>query len=234
MPQCRWQSAEYSARKDRPPRLILLKLMKPPEQPTAEIIRACLLECDALENYTLQEHSLLLLFKKLCPTNTAIHDILLKVTVLNQFYSTNIYDVYSVSKHILSKRIDERLANGDPLLVNELATVAIKGKTRNFYSFATKYCNHHVPDSFPIYDYFVETMLLHFQRADGFSKFTRKDLKTYPCFVNVIQDFRAFYRLEGFNLRQIDIYLWLEGKKAFPRVYQEAKPPTRAATSQSG
>ena len=57
---------------------------------------------DELENYYLQENALDKLFFKLCPENTEMSDILLKVAVLNEFYSTNIFSVYSVAKHILS------------------------------------------------------------------------------------------------------------------------------------
>ena len=111
--------------------------MTKPARPTAELIRTRLTQWEGLENYRLQEQSLALLFKKLCPANTELEHILLKVTALNQFYSTNIYDTFSVSKHIRAKQIDARLANGDQLLVNELAPVTIGGKTRNFYSFAS-------------------------------------------------------------------------------------------------
>lgn len=46
---------------------------------------------DELENYYLQENALDKLFFKLCPENTEMSDILLKVAVLNEFYSTNIF-----------------------------------------------------------------------------------------------------------------------------------------------
>lgn len=197
--------------------------MQPPTRPTAELIRTRLAQWDTLENYRLQEQSLALLFKKLCPANTEIEHILLKVTALNQFYSTNIYDTFSVSKHILDKRIDARLVKGDHLLVNDLAPVTISGKTRHLYSFASKYCNHHFPDAFPIYDYFVERMLLHYAGADGFYAFTKADLKTYPRFVQVISEFRTFYGLREFTLRQLDIFLWLVGKQCFPRAYPNNK-----------
>ena len=55
-----------------------------------------------LENYRLQESSLDKLFFELCPQNNKIEDILLKVAALNDFYSTNIFSVYPVAKHILS------------------------------------------------------------------------------------------------------------------------------------
>ena len=160
-----------------------------------------------------------LLFKSFCPSNTVLEHILLKVTALNAFYSTNILSTFPVAKHIFNANIDSRLQAGDPLLVNELAAVTIAGKQKYFYSFASKYCNHHVPESFPIYDSFVEKMLLHFSGTESFAQFTKQDLKNYRTFVQVITDFRKFYSLEQFSLRQIDVYLWLAGKDSFPRKY---------------
>ena len=83
-----------------------------------------------------------LFFFALCPENTDMSDILLKVAALNDFYSTNIFSVYPVAKHILSLGIDERLKVGDVTLVSDIQKVNINGVGKNFYSFATKYCSH--------------------------------------------------------------------------------------------
>ncbi|UTW70364.1 hypothetical protein KHA80_07545 [Anaerobacillus sp. HL2] len=42
-------------------------------------------------------------------------------------------------------------------------------KKKNFYSFATKYCSHHNPLDYPIYDSYVDEVLRHFRNRDGFS-----------------------------------------------------------------
>ena len=94
------------------------------------------------------------------PKNTDITDILLKVSTLNDFYSTNIFSVYPVAKHILSLGIDARLKAGDVTLVNDIKQIAINGTERNFYSFASKYCSHHNPLDYPIYDSYVDVVLL--------------------------------------------------------------------------
>ena len=139
-----------------------------PETPNQSIVKSYLDIWETLENYTLQESSLSLLFNTLCPNNTEIESILLKVSALNDFYSTNIYDTTTVSKHILECDIDLRLADGDISIVNEIAPVEIKGKVRNFYSFASKYCSHHNPEIYPIYDSYVEKMLMHFKKRDKY------------------------------------------------------------------
>ena len=53
-----------------------------------------------LENYVNQERALDKLFLKRFPTNIELEDILIKCSTLNDFYSTNIFDVHSVAKHI--------------------------------------------------------------------------------------------------------------------------------------
>jgi hypothetical protein len=189
-----------------------------PAQPTVESVQGCLQKWETLEKYTFQEASLGLLFQKFCPYNNDIIHVLLKVSALNDFYSTNIFDTHAVAKHIATtKNVDDRIAVGDHSLVNQIASVTIGGKTRNFYSFASKYCNHHRPEAFPIYDSYVEKMLLHFQTTDQFSKFSKDALKQYVRFVEIVMLFRKHYFLEQFTLRQIDIFLWLAGKDAFGR-----------------
>lgn len=194
--------------------------MAQPPKPTPAVISKYLKKWKTLEKYRLQEASLNLLFQKLCPENKRIDHVLLKVSALNDFYSTNIYATYPVAKHILSKKIDRRLKAGDCSLVNEIAKVSIKkGTTKNFYSFASKYCSHHNPKIFPIYDSYVEKMLIHYKRKDRFDHFTKADLKDYERFVNIIGNFKMSYELKEFSLREIDIFLWIAGKESFPRNY---------------
>lgn len=172
-----------------------------------------------LKNYQLQEDALDKLFFELLPSNEEISDILLKVATLNDFYSTNIFSVYPVAEHILSLRIDERLKQGDVTLVNEIQNVTINGVTRKFYSFSTKYCSHHNPNEYPIYDSYVEKVLKYFRKTDKFFNFKNADLKDYQKFKNIIIAFREYYGLEEFNLKEIDQYLWQLGKEYFPNKY---------------
>jgi hypothetical protein len=122
-----------------------------------------------------------------------------------------------MAKHIIDLQIDERLRRGDLTLVNELARITLKKKRKNFYSFASKYCSHHVPNAFPIYDYFVEKMLMHHAKVDRFMEFKKAELKTYDRFVQIIKAFQQHFGLEDYSLREIDVFLWLVGKKQFPR-----------------
>lgn len=187
--------------------------------PNDESIKKYLNKWDTLENYQLQESSLKKLFYKFSPKNINIEDILLKVSALNDFYSTNIFDTYSVAKHILSLGIDERLNNKDKTLINDIAKITNKGKIRNFYSFASKYCSHHNQDTFPIYDSYVDKMLRYYRKKDKFFKFKNDDLKDYSKFINIINKFKEYYKLKNYSLRELDIFLWLVGKEYFPNKY---------------
>ena len=172
---------------------------------------------NTLADYVNQENALNKLFFELCPENKDMSDILIKCSSLNDFYSTNIFKVHNVAKHFLNQNIDERLAMGDLNLVMDLANLEINGKKFFFYSFATKYCSHHRPDMYPIYDSYVNKLLKYFRNRDGFMAFKEANLKEYSSYYNIIQSFKSFYGLQAFSVKQIDKYLWQLGKEAFNR-----------------
>ena len=191
--------------------------------PSIEQVEFYLSEWDDLENYRLQEDALNKLFFELCPKNTDVIDILLKASTLNDFYSTNIFSIYPVAKHICSLNIDARLKSGDVTLVGDIQYVTIGEKEKNFYSFASKYCSHHNPIDYPIYDSYVDEVLRYFRNRDSFSDFQDSDLKDYVKFKVILIDFRTFYGLDKYNLKQIDQYVWLLGKNYFPKNYGKKK-----------
>ena len=190
-------------------------------RPNKKIIQDYLIKWDNLEDhYIWQESSLDKLFHETYKNNTDLNEILIKCSCLNDFYSTNIFLIYPVAKNIFDLKIDERLNNGDSSLVNDIAHVTINGVEKTFYSFASKYCSHHNSINFPIYDYFVDKMLWYFQKKDKFSNFSKEELKDYVKFRNVLMDFKKFYDIDEYNLRDIDKYLWIAGKEYFPKKYK--------------
>lgn len=191
-------------------------------KPCSLEIDSSLKKWDSLENYVLQESSLKKLFTQTYPLNENIDDVLIKVCSLNDFYSTNIYSPFSVAKHIVSLNIDEKLNANDLKIVNKIAEVQMPGdKKRNFYSFASKYCSHHKPSIYPIYDSFAEKMLCYFKEKDKFHKFSKIDLKDYETYKSIIQKFSEYYGLNNYDLKQIDKYLWIKGKENFPKDYNK-------------
>lgn len=147
-----------------------------------------------------------------CPSNTNFEDVLLKVVVLNDLYRTSILATYTVAEHIFSLNIDALLQAGDAQAVHLIAPVQIRGKVRNNYSFASKYCSWHNSHSYPIFDSYVEEALWYYQKQDGFSQFKKQDLKNYAQFKQVVSDFQVYYGLKTFAIKDIDKYLWQIGK----------------------
>lgn len=185
-------------------------------QPSAEEVEKYLHQWECMDNYVAQENALDKLFFELCPKNEDMNDILLKCATLNDFYSTNIFDVYSVARHILAvPNIDDRLKKGDKSLVKEIArlTVGKDQSPRFFYSFASKYCSHHQPLLYAIYDNYVHKVLMALKKRDAFAVFKNNDLKEYDIFIDIIKKFQRFYKLDNYNLKQIDKYLWQLGRE---------------------
>lgn len=168
-----------------------------------------------LPSYSNQEKALDKLFMVLCPRNETIEDILIKCSSLNDFYSTNIFDIHTVAQHILSLHIDERLKNGDLSLVEDIANVEVNGKDHFFYSFATKYCSHHQPDKYAIYDSYVENVLVSMNKRIPFTNFKREDMKDYSIYINVIRAFQKRFGLMDYSIKQLDQYIWQLGKWYF-------------------
>jgi hypothetical protein len=173
--------------------------------------------------YYASDQAIINLFKAF-PENKKLEDILLKISVINDLYSTNILATFIMSEHIQKLEIDDGLINGDPIIVNKIALghgIRSKkyNKEINFYSFATKYCNWHNSEHYAIYDSFVEKILLAYKKKDSFSNFYNLDLKDFIKFKQIIHDFMNFYGLNRQNLKEIDKFLWIYGKEIFPQNY---------------
>ena len=102
--------------------------------PSVEEVKHWLAAWDKLEDYESQERAINMVFKHYA-SNDNIENILIKCSILNDFYSTNIFKIYPVAKHILSLDIDTRLKASDPTLVDDIAKNDVGGKIKNFYSF---------------------------------------------------------------------------------------------------
>lgn len=188
-------------------------------RPCKKEVEKYLKQWDSLENYVLQEDALNKLFFKTYPNNDNINDILIKASSLNDFYSTNIFSIFPVAKHIYKLNIDQRLKMRDETLVNDIANVEINGVQKYFYSFATKYCSHHLPEDYPIYDSYVEKVLMYFKKIEKFDKFVKNDLKDYKRYKQILINFKKYFDIDDYNLKDIDRYLWQLGKEYFPKKY---------------
>lgn len=186
--------------------------------PSNDELKKYLKKWDTMENYVLQENALNKLFFETYPNNNDMDDILIKASSLNDFYSTNIFSIFPVAKNIYELKIDSRLKKGDLNLVNDISKVTISGKNKNFYSFASKYCSHHFPNKYPIYDSYLDEVLRYFRKKDEFFEFKNKDLKEYKKYHNILNSFKEFYKIDC-SLKDLDRYLWQLGKEYFPKKY---------------
>ena len=80
--------------------------------PSNDVVRSYLKEWESLEDYREQENAIDNLFHEVYKGNSDLNGILIKCSVLNDFYSTNIFKVFPVAKHIQSiNNIDDRLSS---------------------------------------------------------------------------------------------------------------------------
>lgn len=189
--------------------------------PTPEYITSRIAEFDGDKRNYSAEGAVELVFTQ-WPSNIDYHQILVKTVVLNRLYSTNIYDLYTVAQHILDLVIDERLCAGDPGLVDDVAHVLFKDRTRVLYSFATKYCAWHCRDHFQIYDRNVDWLLWEYRRQFDFARFKREELRQYRQFHRIVEQWKDHFNLHAFSRKQIDKFLWIEGKKQQQVLAEEA------------
>lgn len=159
------------------------------------------------------------------PTNTNLNEIIIKVACLDRLYSTNItksYKIPQVAQKILESGFDDRVQKGDISLVDDIASL---GKAqieeqggKQILSFASKYCVWHSSvvygkDVFVIIDSIVKTKLKEFNENYNFApRFSKKDLKDYKKYKEILEKFREFFGLKECSFRDIDRYLWRLGK----------------------
>jgi hypothetical protein len=177
--------------------------------PTPERVKDA---CDKFdEEYKTIEGALTELFGHF-PSNSNRSHVLLKVVALNRLYSAGVLAVEAVAMNISEHgmEIDLALEAGMPSVVKRIAEVRIQGREFNFFSFASKYCSWHKPDRYPVYDSRVDRYLWSLQNHSSFSDIEhRSDIcKTYEGFLKIMNDFQRFYKLDSFNFKEIDKFLW--------------------------
>jgi hypothetical protein len=181
-------------------------------KPSIELVQEYINKFDSNRDLVIVEETLSELFGKY-PDNRSLRDVLIKATILNSLYSTNIFAIVRVAEHIVQKNIDAKLRDGSPELVDEIARIEIREETRNNYSFATKYCHWHQPELYPIYDSYVDNLLWRYRKQDGFMTFTQAELRQYPRYKQIIEGFKDHYGLLQFKFKELDKFLWVYGRE---------------------
>lgn len=187
-----------------------------PKEPTKQLVQQYLRQFRLDPRYFLADQAITKLFEKF-PKNQELDDVWLKVTVVNHLYGTNVYNTFDLAQHIVSCRIDNELRRGSSAVVDQIADVTLSGKRRHVFSFATKYCSWHDRDNYPLYDYYVQRLLVEYKRKDSFAQFTSADLRFYSSYRAIVAGFREFYGLGSYSFKALDKFLWLYGKDLFQR-----------------
>lgn len=150
------------------------------------------------------------------PLNNNLENIILKISIINDLYSTNIFSKYELAKHILSLNFDDAIKQKDYNIVNRIAKGhGIKssktGNEFNFYSFATKYCSWHDQINYPIFDRYIDLVLKIYNSKNKYV--TDKNFRNYQNLIEVLNSFRIKHKLENYSLKEIDKFLWYLGKE---------------------
>ena len=189
-------------------------------------------------------------FSNTCNKN--LDDVLVKVTLLNAFYSTQLYnnpatnsqkkhhaDILSMAQHIANKQPDfdkwlysdnwkdnlkavDYIAFGDSEWVKRNDPKE-KNAINDALSFATKYCNWHCPDKYPIVDAIAKGMIYYLCKDKQSSLYEslydknliQKDLNDYKRFCEKFNSFRELVSERDnreYSVKDIDKYLWQYGK----------------------
>ncbi len=136
-------------------------------------------------------------------------EVVVKAATLNHLYSTRVFALLTVSKHIAAVMADPP---DDPdEFVTALATVPDRAATkgpRHHWSFASKFTHFFVDaDRFPIYDSYNVMMLRYHLGRQAVAN----TVNPYAAFRTNLQQFQTLGHLEEFSLRELDRYLWLAG-----------------------
>ena len=194
--------------------------------PNADLIKGACEQFDRENNIT--EKALADLFAAY-PANDDPSRVLLKVVALNSLYTTRILAVLKLAQHIAAQgaALDAALAAGSREAVDLIARVSVPDKDFTFYSFATKFCNWHRPNLYPIYDSRVDKYLWSLKKQGLFQSEAlsqREDLHNYPQFCVVMTAFREQFGLGSFTFKQIDKFLWSQGEVIWSIPEEEVLP----------
>lgn len=153
------------------------------------------------------------------PLNSDLHIIAMKIAVIDVTNSTHLsqykskLSLYDLAKVILEiPNFDERVAKGDPELVNSIARNI---GAVNMFSFASKYCTYHnveiyERDDYSIFDGIVKNTLPHYIKGLSENKINtwRKnyDYVTFNECVGKLLDTNNIHI--PFRRRKLDHFLW--------------------------
>lgn len=156
---------------------------------------------------------------KAFPHNTDLNVVAMKIGLIDITNSTNIsrhkshISVVDLAKAIISiQNIDNRIKNGDPSLVNEIAKT---NGSINLFSFASKYCCYHNRNLYNRDDYSIYDSVLSNYLPLYFNDITKNkiekwrntfDYKSYNDYISAKLD--ELNITTDFRKRKFDHFVW--------------------------
>lgn len=168
-------------------------------------------------------------------TNNNLESVLKKVTLLNSFYSTQLFnnsasnvgkkhqaDIVSMARHIADEEEFDKWLSSDDWKENLKAVNYIAFDSSDHIqrdvihaslSFASKYCSWHYPEKYPIIDSISKGMLYYINRSKELveEKVTRDSLNNYKLFCDLFDALK--HQLDDrYSVKELDMFLWQYGK----------------------
>lgn len=190
------------------------------DHPLEEIIHPYFDKFKGLDGYFVEDDSALSFFRA-HSANTEAQDILLKIGEVGDKDLIKDEAQGEMAAHILSLQIDSLLEQANAQLVNDIASVNFRGQEKNYYAFASRYCNYHDQDSYPIYDQLMVAILkLYFKRIRE-STLDPQELMDYPSFKKLMREFVLSFHIPVFNYRELDKFIWVYGQEVIVEFLKE-------------
>lgn len=166
------------------------------------------------------------------PLNTDKATVAMKICLIDLTNGTNLMrnlgkegGIYDLAEKISQVNFDERVNQGDPILVNELAKWTKEKFDKNLFSFISKYCLYHnvyayKKDDYVIYDSVLAENLGQYITEEEFKEITGRNLyknSIKKCKYNYdYEEYRKIIEciIKSNNLnvervhRKIDWYIW--------------------------
>lgn len=143
------------------------------------------------------------------PKNNDPQNVLLKAMEVRDAQFIDYQTHAALANHIVSLGIDSELSKMDTQLVNRIAQVDIQGHSQYFYPFASRYCNYHHPDAYPIYSDTMITVLIEYAYQVKQVSLTQEDLRDYSQFKQISEEFRTAMDAEVLDYYELDKFMWV-------------------------
>ncbi len=182
------------------------------EQFLKEILRKYWDKFSAEEGFFESDHRNLRFFQE-NPHNTDHETISLKISDVNDQELAHANAELVMANHIQSLTIDEALSKGEAEIVPRIAHLRFQGEKRNFLSFASRYCNYHRPEIYPIYDAISRQLLEIFIKGFSYSKIKPAEIEDYTRFKPAMENLMHSLELPVKHFQELDSFFWCHSRE---------------------